>query len=342
MNSYERTLAVLNGDIPDRVPTFELLIDKRVIKAVVGSDDYPAFCEEVELDIVVTGTPSKLYEEKPLDAARGLYINEWGIIRHYGGETVSVPAGGPLVNPSDIETYRPPDPYDERRYRELSYLLKRFKGKKLVGMHLHDALNYPYYLRGMERFFMDTIENPDLVYTLVQMSVDHNIAIAERAVDMGADFIIVGDDYGTTASTLMSPQAFRTFIIPGLKKVVETVKAQGALCFKHCCGNINTILDDIVETGIDALHPFDAAAGMDIAAAKNNYPHLTVMGGVNCAAPLTDYPVDALVKEVEKVLEQLMPGGRYILASSNSIHHRVKVDNVLAMWETVRKKGVYS
>ncbi len=342
MNSYERALTVLHGDIPDRVPTFELLIDKNVIKEVVGSHDYPTFCEKVGLDIVVTGTPSKLYEEKPLDADRGLYINEWGIVRHYSGETVSVPAGGPLVNPSDIETYRPPDPYAERRYWELADLLKRFKGKKLVGMHLHDALNYPYYLRGMERFFMDTIENPDLVCTLVHMSVEHNIAIAQRAVEMGADFIILGDDYGTTASTLMSPQAFRTYIIPGLREVVQAVKSKGGMCFKHCCGNINSILDDIVNTGIDALHPFDAAAGMDMIAAKNHYPHLTVMGGVNCAAPLTDYTVDQLVEEVEEVLEKFMPGGRYVSASSNSIHHRVKVENVLAMWETVRRKGVYS
>lgn len=341
MNSYERAVATLEGEIPDRVPTFELLVDQSVIERVTGKNDYMDFYEAVGLDFVLTGTPSKLYEEKPIDATRGIYVNEWGIVRQYGEETVSIPVGGPIKEPKDINSYRPPDPFSPKRYEQLQTLLRRFKGKKLVGMHLHDALNYPYYLRGMENFCMDTIEHPELVERLVRISVDHNIAIAERAIDLGADFIILGDDYGSTATTLLSPQTFRQFIIPGLREVVGAVKTKGAYCFKHCCGNINAILSDIVNTGINALHPFDAAAGMDILAAKHHYPHLTVMGGVNCAHPLTDYPVAQLVQEVRETLERMMPGGRYVLASSNSLHHRVKVENVLAMWETVQKYGTY-
>lgn len=44
MNSYERALTGLNGEIPDRVPSFELMIDPAVINAVIGSDDYMDFC----------------------------------------------------------------------------------------------------------------------------------------------------------------------------------------------------------------------------------------------------------------------------------------------------------
>ncbi|MGC8716642.1 MAG: uroporphyrinogen decarboxylase family protein [bacterium] len=341
MNSYERVLRVLSGDIPDRVPIFELLIDRKVIKKITGTEDYADFCEVYPIDIVLTNTPSKLYEEKVLDAKNRIIINEWGIIRQYTDEAVSIPLEGPIKEPKDLDTYKPPDPYAERRFEELKMLIKRFKGKKLVGMHIHDALNYPTYLRGMEQLFIDTIENPELVHRLVRMSVEHNIALAEKAIELGADFIIMGDDYGGIDAPLVSPKAFREFFLPGIKEIVGVVKSKGAFCFKHCCGNINLILDDLVSTGIDALHPLDISAGMDILAVKERYPKLTVMGGVNCGAPLTDYTKEELIREVKGVLSRLKPGGRYILSSSNSIHSKVKPENLLAMWETVERYGRY-
>lgn len=341
MNSYERVLTVLSGISPDRIPTFELIIDRKVIKKITGMEDYADFCESYPIDIVLTNTPSKLYEEKILDAKSRIVINEWGVIRQYTDEAVSIPLEGPIKGPKDLDSYKPPDPYAERRYEELKMLVKRFKGRKFIGMHIHDALNYPSYLRGMEQLFIDTIENPEIVHRLVKISVEHNIAIAEKAIDIGADFIIIGDDYGSLNAPLISPKAFREFFLPGIKEIVSAVKSKGIFCFKHCCGNINLILDDLVSTGIDALHPLDMSAGMDILAVKQKYPRLTVIGGVNCGAPLTDYTPEELIEEVKRVLSRLKPGGRYILASSNSIHSKVKPENLLAMWETVERYGRY-
>lgn len=307
-----------------------------------GNEDYADFCERVGLDLVVTDTPSKLYAEKVVDAATHTIVNEWGIGRRYSEQIVSVPLEGPIKGAEDLKTYHPPDPYDDRRYAQLKFLLKRFKGKKLVGMHLHDSFNYPAYLRGMEQLFMDLILDPDLVRSLVRISVEHNIAIAEKAVELGADFIILGDDYGSSTSTLVSPQHFREFFIPGLQEVVSTVKAKGAFCLKHCCGNINGIIDDMVATGLDGLHPLDPSAGMDMVAVKQRHPYLTVMGGINCAEPLTDYSVTELKAMVRDVIERTAPGGHFILASSNSIHSQVKLENFLAMQEAVHEYGQYS
>lgn len=334
-------LTVLSGKTPDRVPIFELLIDRKVIRKITGREDYLDFCERYPIDIVLTNTPSKLYEERVIDAKNRIVINEWGIKRQYTEEEVSIPLEGPIKTPEDLDHFEPPDPFKEKRYEELKEIIRRFKGKKFIGMHLHDALNYPLYLRGAEQLFIDTIENPELVHRLVDISISHNIAIAEKAIELGADFIILGDDYGSSNGPMMSPKAFREFFLPGIRKIVQAVRSKGAFCFKHSCGNINVILDDMVSTGISALHPLDISAGMDIFEVKNRYRNLTVMGGVNCGAPLTDYPVEELVEEVKRVLGRLMPGGRYIIASSNSIHSRVKPENLLAMWETVERYGRY-
>jgi uroporphyrinogen decarboxylase len=209
-------------------------------------------------------------------------------------------------------------------------------------MHLHDAFSYPCYLRGMQQLMIDLFENPDIVRKLVRISVDHNIAIAERAVELGADFIILGDDYGSVEAPLVSPKHFREYFLPGIREIVDAVHSKGAFCFKHCCGNINLILDDLVSAGIDALHPFDATAGMDIVAVKRRYPHLTVMGGVDCGVVLTNYSADDVTEVVKTLLNDVSPGGRFIISSTNTIHHTVKPENYLAMLQTVKEFGRYS
>ena len=81
MNSYERVERVLNGEIPDRVPTFELMIDPKVIRGITGNDDYMDLCDELDIDVVISQTPSKLYREEVLDAGKQIVRNEWGIMR---------------------------------------------------------------------------------------------------------------------------------------------------------------------------------------------------------------------------------------------------------------------
>lgn len=151
MSSYERVLVVFHGEEPDRAPIFELLIDPAVIGATLPGAGYPEFAEAMEIDVVVTNTPSKLYEEKVLDPEQRIVVNEWGIVWQYGVQIVSMPLEGPIKRPEDLDTYKPPDPYVERRYAELRSLLARLKGKKFVGMHLHDGFSYPCYLRGMQQ-----------------------------------------------------------------------------------------------------------------------------------------------------------------------------------------------
>lgn len=176
-----------------------------------------------------------------------------------------MPLEGPIKSKEDLESYKSLDPNDEYRYIELNYLLSRFKGKKAIGMHLHDVFNYPYYLRGMENFLMDMMADRDMVKRLIDISLEHNIAIATSAIKMGADFIVPGDDYGMTSGPIFSPKSFEQILLPGLREIVSKIKKQGGFFIKHCCGNINSLLDMIVDAGIDALHPLDQAVGMNIA-----------------------------------------------------------------------------
>jgi uroporphyrinogen decarboxylase len=344
MNGRERAIAVIKGDMPDRVPLFEALIDARVTRAVVASGRYsdPDDFIDDTLDFVLTNTPSLLYRKRYIDEAKGIFVNEWGTIRRESDQSVSMPLEGPIKSRRDLEIYRPPDPDDDFRYTELKTLLKRFKGAKAVGMHLHDVFNYPFYLRGMENFLVDLASEPSMVKELVRISVEHNIAIAKRAIGMGADFILLGDDYGTTTGPLFSPSAFEKQLLPGLAEIVSEIKRCGGFVIKHCCGNINALLEMIVSTGIDALHPLDQTAGMDIGAVRDKYGSaIAVIGGVDCGELLTNGTPGEVEAATKRLLREVSSKGRHVVSSSNTIHPKVKPENLLAMFDTVKRYGRY-
>jgi len=336
MNGYERMLATLNKEKVDYTPSMEILIDDTVIKALTGTADYMDLYDLIDMDVAVTLTPSALYRKKILDPEKGIFVNEWGTVRRQGKEVVPAVIDYPIKTAEDVFSYKAPDPDDDYRFENLAELLRRYKGKRFVGMHVHDCFNYPYYLMGMENLFTSLYEEPEAVHRLVEISVDHNIALARRAISMGADFIILGDDYGGGNQLLVSPKSFREFFLPGFRKVVSAIKDAGAYCFKHCCGNIESILDDMVSAGIDVLHPLDPSAGMDICKVKETYPDLVVMGGINCYEPLSNYSLPEIIAETRRVINEVGKNGRFIIASSNSIHSEAKPENYLAM-HLVRK-----
>ena len=331
MNSFERMLATLNKQKTDYTPSMELMIGKTVINALTGTEDYMELCDLLDLDAVVSGNPSSLYRNTILDSEKGIFVNEWGTVRQSGKEVVSAVIDYPVKNFDDIFKYQPPDPNDDFRYEFLKQLIKRYKGKRFVGMQLHDCFNYPCYIIGMTNLFTGLYEEPEAIKHVVDITVEHNIAMARKAISLGVDFIVLTDDYGGGNQLLVSPDSFREFFLPGLLKIVQEIKNAGVYCFKHSCGNIELILDDLVSTGIDVLHPLDPSAGMDIKAVKEKYPDLTVMGGVDCFEPLSKYSISEMIDETKRVIGQLGANGRFIIASSNSVHSDVKPENYLAM-----------
>jgi uroporphyrinogen decarboxylase len=174
------------------------------------------------------------------------------------------------------------------------------------------------------------------------MSVDHNLALAEEVAARGVRIIYTGDDFAYNKGPLMSPQHFEECFYPGFKRVIQGFKDLGLYVIKHTDGNIWPIIDLIVDAGIDCLDPIDPQGGMDLAEVKAKYgDRIALKGNVDCAHLLSFGTVEEVVAATQKALEQGMPGGGYILSSSNSIHSAVKPENYAAMVETTRKYGVY-
>jgi uroporphyrinogen decarboxylase len=356
MTGYERfMIALLRKGEPDRVPLWELIINEPTLSAW-GAKSLEEFVEMEDLDGITIFEDMKLEtlgtaEQKELvwrgrtilTGTRQVVRDEWGIIWGITDFGIPYPIDGPIKEPADLKTYTPPDPEAPHRLQSLREAVKKFKGRRAIVFLTHDGFEFPHYLRGgMENLLLDYYDDPRLAHELAEMVIDYKIRLMRRAIREGADTVVSGDDYANQHGTVMSPQHFRQFVLPYLKRSIDAAHDEGVPFIKHTDGNIWAILDDLVQAGIDALDPIEPAAGMDIGEVKAKYgDRIAVIGNVDCSFVLNRGTVEEVEEAVKETIAKASPGGGHILASSNSIHPAVKPENYKAMVEAARKFGRY-
>ncbi len=337
MTSAQRVMAAIRREEPDRIPHFEWIIDRKVRDAICPGCSMEEFTVRMELDAILTSPDFKKEQIGP-----NRFRNEWGVISEATAEEHTFPVDGPVKTLDDLRRYEPPDTHAPGRYASLERLVKQYKGKLAVGVHLNDVFSIPRYLAGFEGVLMAMVEEPELVRGLVELSVECNIAMARECARRGADFIFTGDDYAAAERPFMSPKAFREFLYPGLKRVVAGFHEAGLPIIKHTDGRIGPLLEMILDSGIDCLDPIDPIAGMDIEQIKRDHGHrVALKGNVDCAHTLTFGTVRDVVEETKSVIRKAAHGGGLILSSSNSIHSSVQPGNYLALWNAIRMYGRY-
>jgi uroporphyrinogen decarboxylase len=339
MNGYERFMTALRREQPDRVPIWELLVNRPVIDKMYGPEvSYVDFAEKEDLDGVC------IFEDihtRPVDDTH--FYDEWGVLGGYGKADAPYPAQHPIHSEADLDKMVPPDPEADYRLASLEEAVRRFKGKRAIVFLGHDVYEFSANLRGMDNLLMDYALNPALAHRLAQVTLDYKMRVQERALEIGADVALTGDDYAYRHAPMMSPAHFREFILPYLKQIVDMAHAHGKPFVKHCDGNIWSLLDMMVdEAGLDGIDPLEPIAGMDIGRMKQQYgDRVCLCGNVDCSVVLTRGTKELVIEAVKETIAKASVGGGHIMASSNSIHPAVDPELYKTMMWATREFGVY-
>ncbi len=338
LTSAERIMRVLRREEPDRVPHFEWLLSRYVREALLpGCKTHNEFAVRTGHDVYLVGPD---FKKDHLGGTR--YQTEWGYTVEYGREEHGTEIESPIKSMDDFKAYTPPDPHAPGRYDSIEKAVAEYKGKMAIGCHLNDVFSIPRYLMGLDSLLMAIGMDHDLVAALVNLSVEINLTMVEEVAKRGVDFVWTGDDYAFSVGPFMSPDHFRKLFYPGLCKVAKGFAAAGLPFIKHTDGNLWSIIDMIIDSGITCLDPIEPVAGMDLADVKAKYgDRVALKGNVDCAQTLSFGTVEDVVAETKEALRKGAPGGGYILSSSNSIHSAVKPENYKAMVDTLKEFGTY-
>ncbi len=339
MNSRERMYKVLNHELPDRLPTFEYAIDKKVVEGICPGGTYADVVETLDLDAITAWEPSiGAYVPGMVENLEPgeRFVDEWGVEREATGEMYAYPVvkESLIKNESDLKNYSPPDPLAEHRFEYLRQYIKRFKGEKLISYSVIDMFELSKFLMGLEEYLIAWIQQPELVQKVFAMTTDWLLQVIRRAIDIGAEMIIDMSDIAYKTGLFIKPELYREIFIPCLKRIVETVKQRRAYIFYHTHGNIWSIIDDLVDTGIDVLNPIDPDAGMDIAEVKNKYGKRVVLGGNISTDSLSRKSPKEVADLVNQTIAKASKGGGHILMGSSSMLASVKPENYMTMVKT--------
>jgi uroporphyrinogen decarboxylase len=123
-----------------------------------------------------------------------------------------------------------------------------------------------------------------------------------------------------------------------MKKVIDAMQRPAIY---HSDGNILPLMEDIIGLGVKGVANVEPAA-MDIEQLKRDFGNrITIVGNIDLNYTLSNGTPEETGEEVRRRIKTIGPGGRYILASANSLPHYVKSANVRAMGEALLKYGFY-
>ncbi len=188
--------------------------------------------------------------------------------------------------------------------------------------------------RGIENFLADMAGNVNFAKNMLDTIIRKNMVMLENIVSIpDIDGILLGSDWGSQQSVLMSPKTWRTLIAPGELREYQLIKAAGHDVWIHSCGNITKIIPDLIEMGVDVLNPVQPEC-MNIYDLKDKYGNrLTFWGGISTQQTLPYGTPKAVRAETQHVITYMGKGGGYITAPAQEIQNDVPLENIYALIE---------
>jgi uroporphyrinogen decarboxylase len=304
MKPRERIFAVLNHQIPDQIPRFEVWIDA-LFDEFGASDPYSAYAE-LGQDAVLM--PSQSPAESN---ARRSGVDEWGRIWKEGADL-----NGVVDTVTDWECYHRPASYAKGFFgpRRVEAVLSRFPDHCLFfGTHIGPFMN-AYMAMGLDRFFLRIASNAAFVHALMEARTQWCLAVFAQAVALGVEVMVMGDDSAYHGGPMISPKMWREFVLPCHRRIVETLPVP---VIWHSDGDIAKLLPMAVEAGFAGVHGLEPWS-MSLSSVKAEYrDKLTLLGNADVRL-LCGSDVEAVHGDIRRCLDQ---GGRsgYMFSSCNSI-----------------------
>ena len=338
------------------VPELDIMLRKKYknqLEKIEGNTEVK-YSGMTELDILFGhdvlllsyGIVTGYYRETESDT----YKDDWGItwkkmpyktvngIGHYT-EIIDFP----LADDNKIDSYTPPDPEDE----DMGYaeeIIKRYgKSHYICGTIDCSTFEAFKYLRGMTQSFIDLVANKDIAHKIMDMSVDYHLKLGFKLIERGVDFLWLADDLAGEHSMMMSPEIFREMVKPKLGYMVEQLKKKNKnikVAF-HSDGNIEPVIDDLVEIELDLLNPIQPESIDPTYIKKRFGDKIALWGTISTQQTLPFGSPGDVEKEVRERIRSCGPMGGFLLAPTHNIQLDVPFENIDAFYSAVKKYRDY-
>jgi len=323
MKPRERALRALDLEEPDRVPMFEL--EFQYPEEIIGE---PYVLSEDQTGWAMTVFRDFLKVDKEM-VKQGKALN---VTEHNSRVLVETckKMGYDIIRVGFV-----PDPIESLR------ILRRLAPDHLIAGSAGGTIGIPDG-KTMTEIVYRIYRKPEDFKKKLESRIKDEIENIKMQADAGAELIFDCTDYCLKEGPFYPLWVYSELIFPFLKMLVDAAHRKGMFFIKHTDGYIWPIIDDLIATGIDALHSIDPSAGMRLSEVKERYgDKVALCGNVDAASTMVYGSPKQVAEEARRCIRDAAAGGGYFLTTSNCIYRGIPPINSLTLSKVGKKYGRY-
>jgi len=339
-NSVERTLRTIDFKSVDRVPVD--LHNFMVTPRFMDVKDFAAFYRDGEAMAEGQIKAWRRYGHDVLLVENGTaaLAEACGVEVLYQEDSAPVATQPAIKSLAEVGTLKIPDPYTDPLLSEL------LKSTRIVVEEIGDeafiigrADQGPFSLaceiRGMSEFLLDLAigEEMEKIHQLLDFcrKVSESFALAQ--IEQGAHATSIGDS--PSGPDMISPAYYREFAYPYVEKLANNLKDKNVILAYHICGDATSIIEDMIKTGAAIIEIDQKSDQMEVKKAAAG--KATLLGPIDPSEVMANGTPELVIEKCTEALENLAPGGGFILGPGCALPPTTPDENIDAMIETAKK-----
>lgn len=357
MTAKERFRLTIGYEIPDRLP-MDLIWPRAetitALKTHFCTDSTETIFQRLGVDFRWIPVPTQFpdFESKINGVLNGdapgggdryifhdkqTFEDQWGIIQRVGDDGKYLEwKGGPLVGKENLDNWQLPAVV----YPSVEEISKRLLTSTdyVTVTEIEFPFKLAWHIAGFEHLSMMMMTNPEFVDNFYDQLYLFQTKKAVLAAKAGYDVIAIVGDVAGQLGMMFSPKLFQRFDVPRFTYLIDQVKQinPDVKILYHSDGNVSAIIPMLIQCGIDILNPIQSAC-MDPAKVKKNYGNqLTFHGTISVQDTIPNGTVQDVRSEVIDRIKTVGYNGGFIVSPENSIPYDAPLENIIAVYDTVR------
>jgi uroporphyrinogen decarboxylase len=344
MTSKERVMRVVSHQRADRTPiAFDAEVEVyEQLHRHFKTDKKEQLYDALNVDTWMIVPTNVTYPESEKNKREKTSI--WGFksrVTAYQGGSYDEIFYNPLAESTDVGDIKR-HPWPERDTLGFSHFTAEAdaqRNRATMGVFTWGPYFIASFVRGLEGLLMDMASASPfadhLISTIAERS-EYFLTLMLEEYGKGIDIVFMPDDTCSQSGPLFSPELFRKYVAPYLRRLTDLAHKHGKKFMLHTCGSVRAFIPSLIDCGVDILEPIQVrATGMDPALLKRDFGRdLSFCGGVDLQQVIRTYSPTRVAEEVRRLIEILGADGGYIIGPGHTyIQPDAPLANILAMYE---------
>ena len=243
--------------------------------------------------------------------------------------TIALPLDYPVSCPDDWLRIKSWYEFSEDRVNRENLLEQKKNTERgaLAVIGIPGAFDEPRQLLGEEGVCVACYEEPEMLLDMEKTFTETALKVIERVGDVvPIDCLVVHEDMAGKSGPLFGPAQIDEFFRPYYSRVWEAAKSCGAKLFSmDSDGDMSPILDNLIDCGLNCIHPMEPVGNNDIVKLRKKYGNkICFKGGIDKHA-LAKGP-EAVRAELEYRLDPCLMGGGTVFGLDHRIPNGVNIE----------------